>query len=247
MEGIENEIIIAIISAIFGGVITYITSFILEKRKEKREDRIEARKERKLIFENRPELEIVDYKDYIKRTGYGTKQKCDINIVVAHIENVLVSGEKKGQRVEAQYRMEDFNPEEWCCAIYTFKNVGRTDISAMDIICNYKKDTCIFDCDNSVSFAANHLLNYSVCFDKKIKVGETVTVKFCYHKDRVISGMLSSIMSVGLEDSHGRHWIQPLFAPTEKIYDSRMVSYKEYITEIREDSAIECFKNPMLW
>jgi hypothetical protein len=35
MEGIETEIIIAIISAIFGGVITYITSLILEKRKKK--------------------------------------------------------------------------------------------------------------------------------------------------------------------------------------------------------------------
>jgi hypothetical protein len=247
MEGIENEIIIAIISAIFGGVITYITSLILEKRKEKREDRIEAHKERKLIFENRPELEIVDYKDYIKRTGYGTKQKCDVNVIVARIENVIISGEKKYKRVEAQYRVEDFNPDDWCCVIYTFKNVGKTDISAMDIICNYKKDTCIFDCDSSASLAANNLLNYSVCLDKKVRVGEVVTVKFCYHKDRIVSGMLSAIMSIGLEDCNGRHWMQPLFAPTEKIYDSRMVSYKDYISEVRVDAAIECFKNPMLW
>lgn len=91
------------------------------------------------------------------------------------------------------------------------------------------------------------MLNYSVCLDKKVRVGEVVTVKFCYHKDRIVSGMLSAIMSIGLEDCNGRHWMQPLFAPTEKIYDSRMVSYKDYISEVRVDAAIECFKNPMLW
>ena len=86
-----------------------------------------------------------------------------------------------------------------------------------------------------------------MCFDKKIRVGETITVKFCYHKERIINGTLSAIMSIGLEDCNGRHWMQPLFAPTEKIYDSRMVSYKDYISEVRVDAAIECFKNPMLW
>ena len=122
-----------------------------------------------------------------------------------------------------------------------------SDVSATDIICNYKKDTCIFECDNCVSWAANHLLNYSVNYDKKIRPGETVTIKFCYHKDRVIMGMMSSIMTIGMEDDNGRYWPQPLFAPTEKIYDSRMVTYKDYIAEVRPNAAIECFKNPMLW
>lgn len=242
-----NEIISAIVGAIVGGLATYITTMVVEKRKERREDMAEVRKARNEAIQNRPEMKIVEYKDYIKRTGYGVKQKCDVEVIIAHIEDVVITGDRKNKRVEAQYRVEDFNPDDWCCVIYTFKNVGKTDISAMDIICNYKKDTCIFDCDNSVSFAANHLLNYSVCFDKKIRVGETVTVKFCYHKDRIIRGMLSAIMSIGMEDSNGRHWIQPIFAPTEKIYDSRVISHKDYITEIRADSAIECFKNPTLW
>ena len=69
-----NEILIALIGAIFGGVITYITTLLLDKRKEKREDRIEARKERKLIFENRPEMEVVDYKDYINKFN-GVKRR----------------------------------------------------------------------------------------------------------------------------------------------------------------------------
>ena len=242
-----NEIISAIIGAVVGGIVTYITTMAVEKRKELREDMAEARKARNEAIQNRPEMEIVEYKDYIKRTGYGVKQKCDIEVMVAHIEDVTVTGNKKSKRVEAQYRAEDFNPDDWCCVIYTLKNAGKTAISALDIICNHKKDTCIFSCDNCISWAANHLLNYSVCYDKKIRPGEAVTIKFCYHKDRIITGMWSPLMSIGMEDDNGRYWMQPLFAPTEKIYDSRMVTYKDYITEVRSDAAIECFKNPMLW
>lgn len=242
-----TEIISAIVGAVVGGLATYITTMAVEKRKERREDMVEARKTRNEAIQNRPEMEIIDYKDYIKRPGYGVKQKCDIEVIVAHIEDVVVTGEKKSKRVEAQYRAEDFNSDEWCCVIYTLKNVGKTAISAMDIICNYKKDSCMFSCDNCITWAANHLLNYSVCYDKKIKPDETVTVKFCYHKERAITGTMSSMMTIGMEDDNGRYWMQPLFAPTEKIYDSRMVTYKDYISEVRPDAAIECFKNPMLW
>lgn len=242
-----NEIISAIVGAIVGGLATYITTMAVEKRKERREDMAEVRKARNEAIQNRPEMKIVEYKDYIKRTGYGVKQKCDVEVIIAHIEDVVITGDRKNKRVEAQYRMEDFNPEEWCCVIYTLKNVGKTAISAIDIICNYKKDTCVFSCDNCITWAANHLLNYSVCFDKKVRPGETVTIRFCYHKERVITGMMSPIVTIGMEDDNHRYWIQPLFAPTEKVYDSRMISYKDYIVEIRADSAIECFKNPMLW
>ena len=75
------------------------------------------------------------------------------------------------------------------------------------------------------------------------KIVEKKDLHFLFRK----LATLSAIMSIGLEDCNGRHWMQPLFAPTEKIYDSRMVSYKDYISEVRVDAAIECFKNPMLW
>lgn len=117
----------------------------------------------------------------------------------------------------------------------------------MDIICNFKKDTCIFDCENAKKFASNHLLNYWYCHDKKIRVAETVTVKLCYHKERVLTGPISAIMSISMQDDNGRYWTQPLFAPLDKLYDSRQFSYKEYREEIRTDIAEECFKKPWLW
>lgn len=242
-----NEIIIAIVSAVTGGIISLGTSLILEWRKEKREDQIESRKERKEIIQNRPEMSVVDYKDYVARVGYGIKQKCNIELLVVGIEKVTATGKKKKDVVYAHYREEDFNPEEWCCVIYTFKNAGKTDISSFDIICNYKKDVCIFPTNGAQHYEQANLLNYRYCYDKKIRIGETISVKFCYHKDRVITGNISAVMSIGMEDDNGRHWMQPLFTPIDKVYDSRQISYKEYRDEIQIATAEECFKKPWLW
>ena len=120
-----NEIIIAIISAVAGGIVTLLTTLALDKRKEKREDRLEAKKLQREAFQNRPEMQIVDFKDYIVRTGYGVKQKCDIELFVAHIETVTVEGKKKRAIVRAHYKEEHLNPDEWCCVMYTLKNSGK--------------------------------------------------------------------------------------------------------------------------
>ncbi|RGZ91571.1 hypothetical protein DW963_05320 [Eubacterium sp. AM46-8] len=90
-------------------------------------------------------------------------------------------------------------------------------------------------------------LSYSTMFDRKIRVGESFTTKICYHKDCIVSGMMSSIMFMCLEDCNNRFWNQPLFAPNNKIYDSYEITYKEYKDEYLPDSAIECFKKPWLW
>lgn len=224
-----------------------LTELIIEQCKEKRENRIEARKEQKEIFRTRPEMSIIDYKNYIARVGYGIKRKCDIELFVARIENITITGQMKQDVVYAHYRKEDFNLDEWCCVVYTFKNVGKTAASSLDIICNYQKYICIFPCDRAQYWVADNALNYWYCYDKKIRVGETITVKFCYHKDRIITGMISPIISVCMEDDNGRYWTQPLFAPTDKVYDSRLISYKEYREKINTHKAEECFKKPWLW
>ena len=241
-----NEIIIAIISAVVGGIVTLLTTLLLDRRKEKREDRLEARKERKEIFQNRPEMKIVSHKDYLSRVGYGIKQQCDIELFVAKIDHVT-TGKKKHDIVEAHYKEADLNSEEWCCVIYTFRNAGKTDISTLHIISHYQKDTCVFPSKYADQLAKGGALNYSYCHDTKIRVGDSITVKLCYHKDCVATGVISATMSIGMEDDNGRHWIQPLFAPLDKVYDSREISCKEYHEAIRTDNAEECFKRPWLW
>ena len=120
-----DEIIIALISALAGGVITLLTTLVVEKRKEAREDRLAAHKERNEIHQTRPEMDIVEYKDFLSRPGYGIRQKCDIELFVAHIDHVSIKtngkkGRKKREWVLAHFHPENLNASEWCCVIYVF-------------------------------------------------------------------------------------------------------------------------------
>lgn len=242
-----TEIIIAIISALVGGFITFLFTIASDKRKEKREDRLETKKLQREAFQKRPEMQIIDFKDYISRPGYGIKQKCDIDIFVAHISNTTIDGDKKHQIVNAHYCDDDLKTDDWCCVIYSLKNAGKTAISTLDIVCHFQQTTCIFPSSEVRQYMDGNILNYSYCYDRKIREGDTITLKLCYHKERIIPGIFSAVMSIGMVDDNGKHWTQPLFAPQEKIYDSRLISAKEYYQDKRTDIAEECFKKPWLW
>ncbi len=238
-----NDLINAIVSAIVGAISGGVVSFILEKRKEHREDKKDSKKNNREILENRPELKIIDYKDYIGRIGYGIKKQSDINIFLTRIENVSIADED----IRVQFNEEYFDENEWCCVIYTLKNVGKTDISCINPICRSKKDTILCSSAIAGEVLKYGLISYSAYYDKKVYVGDTITMKVCFHKDCVISGTISALMSMGLEDSNGRCWMQPFFVPDDKIYDAYIISRKEYRDELLPDIAIECFKKPWLW
>lgn len=234
-----NDLIIAIISAVAGGIVT----LLLEKRKEHREDKREKQNKKRKIYEERPELQIVEYKEYLSRPGYGLKKECDINVFMTKIEKVSVEDDM----VIAHYNKNFFNEDEWCCVIYEFKNAGKTDIRCVSPICTYKKDTMLCSVANSQMILEYGLLSYSTLYDRKIRVGETFTMRVCYHKDCIIAGMISAIMVMGIEDCNNRFWEQPLFAPNNTIYETYRITHKEYKNDFLPDAAIECFKKPWLW
>lgn len=238
-----SEIYNTVISAVTGAVAGGLVNYILEKRKEHREDKKEKEKEKKEIYENRPELEIIGYKNHISRPGHRIDKECDINIFLTKIEKVTVEDDT----VTAHYNKDYFDIEDWCCVKYTFKNVGKTDIECINPICLYKKDTMLCDIAIAQEICKFGLLHYTAGYDKKLRVGETLTMKVCYHKDCPVTGMLSALMAMGLEDSNGRCWTQALFAPYDKIYSSEQVKHKEYKELLLVDTAIECFKKPWLW
>lgn len=238
-----SELINAIISAITGAVAGGIVTLLLDKRKERREDKKEKQNEKKKIYEDRPELQIIEYKDYISRPGHELKKECDVNVFMTKIEEVSVEDDI----VTVHYNKEFFNEEEWCCVIYEFKNVGKTDIRCVRPICTYKKDTMLCNASNAKMILEYGVLSYSTLLDRKIRVGESFTMKVCYHKDCIVAGMISSILVMGTEDCNNRFWEQPLFAPNNKIYESYKITYEEYKDEYLPDSAIECFKKPWLW
>ena len=223
-----------------------------EKRKERREDALAAKSEQQEIFRNRPEFDIIEYKNYLSRPGYGIKKKCDIEVFVAHIDHVEVEviGKKLGAKtgnVFAHFHPDDLNTKDWCCVIYVLKNEGKTDISTTNIICHYQKDTCLFPAEYADRYMKENILSYSIWHDRKIRSGRTVTLKLCYHKDRIMAGAFSANMSIGMQDDNGNCWEQPLFAPEDKVYNSEQVTLEQYRKDMSADSAIECFLNPALW
>lgn len=211
-----NEIIIASISAIIGAVAGGITTLILDKRKEIREDKREKEKEKKRVYEKRPQLRVVEYKEYLSRPGHKLKKDCDINLFMTKMQNVSV----ESNVITAHYNEKFFNKEEWCCVIYEFMNEGKTDIQNIRPICTYKKDTMLCSVDEANLILKHGLLKYSTLFDRKIRAGESFTMRVCYHKDCIVAGMISAIMVMGMEDCNNRFWEQPLFTPNEKIYDT---------------------------
>ena len=238
-----SELINAIISTITGAFAGGIVTLLLDKRKERREDKKEKQREKKKVYEKRPELKIVEYKEYLDRPGYKLKKDCDINLFVTKIEKVSVEDDI----VTAHYNEKFFNEEEWCCVIYMFENVGKTDIRCVSPICIYQKGTMLCSVNEAQMILDHGLLNYSDLYDKKIRVGESFTMRVCYHKDCIVSGTISAIMVMSLEDCNNRFWEQSLFAPNDKIYEARRITYKEYKKNYLPDAAIECFKKPWLW
>lgn len=232
-----------IIGAIIGSAITGVITIICELVKTRHQDKKEKIKESTEIFSNRPELKIVDYKNYIDNPGRNINENCDVDIFISPIDRVTISD----QYIEANYNLNYFNRDDWCCVIYTLKNVGKTDISNFDFMTTNKRTSCLFCSDYAIEFAKDGLLNYSYCFDEKIRVNETFTLKICYYKDKIATGMFSATVSIGMVDSFHRYWQQPLFAPYEKIYDSYKVDGQKYFTDIKTDDAEECFRKPYLW
>ena len=137
--------------------------------------------------------------------------------------------------------------------IYTLKNVGKTDIASLDVICNIPKDTSFFPTNNSLEddmlykWVANNLINYSVGGNQKIRVGETITIKVCYHKDRIIYGSIGPVATLGIIDVNGNCWAQGFNIPYDYVDYSHQISNLDLKELCNIDKAIECFKNPWLW
>lgn len=218
-----DELLNGIIAAITGAISGGLVNWLLELRREHREDKKEKKKEEKDAFEKRPELEIVEYKSDLSGVK-KTKKKCDINIFLTKIEKVSIENDI----VTASYNKDYFDEDKWCSVEYTFRNAGKTDIKCINPICMYKKDTILCDISNAQEVLEQGSLSYSVWYDRKIHVGQTFSMRVYFHKECIVAGNMSAIMAMGMEDSNGLFWLQPLFVPDEKIYDAFRLSYKEY-------------------
>lgn len=212
-----------LISKILDAVLSEAVSEGFDKLKGCRGRRKEKQEEEQRIRDNRPELKIVDYKEYLNGSKRKVKEECDINLFVTMIDSVSGAGDD----VSIHYNKEYFNEKEWCCIIYKFKNVGKTDIRCVKPI-SVHKNIALFNANMAKEYLKHQMLSCSTLYDKKTYIGDTFTMKICYHQACILEGMVSANMVMAMEDSNGRFWEQPLFAPRDKIYESKQITYKEY-------------------
>lgn len=191
----------------------------------------------------RPELKIIGYRDCLTNPKFFGAPG-DMDVYVAPLKKVTFSEDK----YFAHYKNECFDIKNRGFVEYTLKNVGSVDIRQISLVSNFKQTSCLFDVRNSLSDMHNGLLNYSEVLDCHVSSDDTIIVKIYYTNNMILSGMFSASLSLQLEDNNGCYWEQALFAPSNKLYESHMISYEEFKDNIKvSDDIIKCFKNPMLW
>lgn len=226
----QSEITTAIIAAVVGAVSGGIVNFILELIKNRRSDKKETQRKKEEVYKTRPELDIIDYEDHIYSENISQIPSCDIEVFVAMAEQL-----KSGKDAGAVYKQDDLVRDNWHVFTYKFKNMGNTDIDSLNLIMSVKNTVCLFETKLLDYMASKGVINYSICYDKKIRVGETVSLKLIYNNQRIPKNSFSSIMVIGLQDDSGHCWEQPFFAPDEKIYKSTQVSNEFYHCMLRSD------------
>ena len=243
-----NDIVSSVLGAFIGGLFTVLGVYITiryEKNKEKRKeikDELQRQKEKEeQIHKDKPRLEIIDYK---KLCEYSFHRDIDASLILCEIQDYKNKG-----RAEFYYDKSITKPENWVCVEYVFRNTGNTEIDHIYFSTNLPKNTALFNVlngENEICYE-NCFLNYTVILEKTIKPQETLSVKMNYVKEQVIAPYISAPITIWLIDVNGNWWEQPLFAPTNKIYNSTRTSHKSWKDNTSIETAIKCFDNPSLW
>ncbi|MBR5247109.1 MAG: hypothetical protein IKV25_07060 [Clostridia bacterium] len=235
-EGVtlQSEITTTIIAAVVGALSGGIVNYLLELRRDKRNDKKEKEKKKEEVHKNRPELDIINYEKHLMADNIKDIPHCDIEVFVSMAERF-----ETGERASAVYDKTDLDREKWHVVTYEFKNMGGTDINSMNLIMSSKRSVCLFETKELDYMIPRGIIKYSVCYDKKIRVGETVSLKLIYNNQRIPVSSISAIMVLGLNDDNGRFWEQPFFAPDEKVYESTQVSSADYHNMLRSDDVYD--------
>lgn len=231
------EIISAISGAIAGGIVSCIFKYFNDCRKERREDEKEKQKENQRFFENRPEFKIIKAHKLSNKFNESSKKDC-LRAVVAEFKDSIEDG-----FVYANFSDEEKNANDWISVRYKLKNVGKTDISLVCLICQDKRHFCLYDDYLTKNLMQSRCLHYTAYYENKIRIGEQFEIEIFYHKKHDYLPMLD----IGMEDPNGNIWTQALHIPCEKVGDSKRIKYNDYLDATKTEIAEDCFKHPWMW
>lgn len=240
----DVQILASILGGLVGGLFTFLGVLITiayERRKDVKEERRRLKDKEEEQIKARPRLEIQEYSYFDEKRI----SDIDLEVVMASIKDFKDIG-----RACFKYNPDIINKGKWVSVDYVLKNIGATEIDHLYLITNLPKNTSLFNASNNeyISDYKNEFLNYSVILEKTIKPQQTVKIRISYVTDEVIvSNLGSAPISIWLMDINKNVWSQALFAPQNKIYNSEKRDYKTFREYSDITTAIECFRNPMMW
>ena len=232
---------LAFAGSVIGGLIGGLFTFFGVKLTLNHQDKQKRSEEFKKQYDERPRLEIKEFKD-LDHSDFRTK--CDCDCLILKIESVS----KKDNVFQFTYDKNALDSKNLCSVEYKFINTGKTEIDGICIVSNYQQTTSLIETEYRELLIENKTLLYEVWAKKRfIKPGDSVSIRICYLKEKVIPCLPTAAVSIYLQDINGNIWHQPLFCPTNETDNSTRIGYEEFKNHRSVKLALECFKNPYLW
>lgn len=153
----------------------------------------------------------------------------------------------KEKEYKISYSQNIKNKKNHCYKDIIIKNIGKSDIECLDIVSTNKKGLILCDYNSLNNLVDNELICYDYCYDKKIRVGESIKIRIYYEYNKQPHLMWSSTLAFLFEDQNHNYWEQPFFYEKDNIYAPYEISYKELKKAVTTDDAYECFEHPWLW
>ena len=228
-----------IIASILGGLASGLFTFLGVWLTIRHENNKREKEKEELTFANRPRLEIIGCEKFEQ---YSEEKKADACILLCEIKE-----HKNGM---FYYDTSVTKPENWSYVEYTLRNTGNTEIDHIYFSTNFLKTTSLFNVLNgqNVLCYKNHFLNYSVILEKNIKPQQSVCVRVCYIKDKVLVPILDfATITIWMIDEKNNWWSQSLFAPEDKLYNSTPKTHTDWKKNTSIETALRCFEDPTLW
>ena len=220
---IESEGIMSLLGVLLGWKLNNLSNEKLELKKEKQKQ-----------FENKPEL-------------YIEKEDKDLEVSLEVFVGTFNVKYDENENYEIVYPKDICNKKKHEYKDVVIKNIGKSDIECLDIASADKRRVILTNYDSLESLVKHKAVYYSECYDKKIRAGEKIKIRFYYLKGKEPYSVMCATLLFLFEDSNHNYWEQPYFYDRDNVYSPHGISYKEFRITVMPDDAYECFEDPKLW
>ena len=236
-----GTVLISIASAVVSAIITGLFALYIERHKQSRQDLQRTKDELQKQYDVRPRLELKQFKDI----EHGKVQsKSDCSCILLNFEEI----KKENGRFLFLYDERGLDLNNLCCVEYDFINIGKTEIDSICVVSTHQRTTSMIELEKRDFLIKNKTICYEAWSNKRfIKPGETVSIKVCYIKNKVMMSPISASAAIYMEDINGYWWHQPLFCPTNEMENSNRTNYKEFRDNKDIRLVLDYFEDPSLW